>query len=95
MKTKDAQIRARAPQQLKQDAEAILAELGLTPTQAITMLYRQIVLTRGLPFEVRLPNAKTRAVMADIAAGRNVETYGSVAELEAQVAGETADPEPE
>lgn len=52
---KTAMIRARAEPDLKMAAEDILADLGLTPTQAITLLYREIVRARGLPFPLRLP----------------------------------------
>jgi addiction module RelB/DinJ family antitoxin len=47
-------IRARVEPALKERAEAILDRLGVTPTAAITMLYRQIVMRRGLPFDVSL-----------------------------------------
>jgi DNA-damage-inducible protein J len=47
-------IRARVEPVLKERAEAILDRLGVTPTAAITMLYRQIVMRRGLPFDVSL-----------------------------------------
>ena len=52
-------IRARMEANTKKEAEAVLAELGLSPTEAITLFYRQLVLRRGLPFEVRIPNAET------------------------------------
>jgi DNA-damage-inducible protein J len=47
-------IRARVEPYLKERAEAILDRLGVTPTAAITMLYTQIVMRRGLPFDVSL-----------------------------------------
>lgn len=52
---KTATIRARTEPDLKAEAEAVLAELGLTPTQAITLYYREIVRGRGIPFPLRLP----------------------------------------
>lgn len=54
---KTATIRARAEPDLKAEAEAVLAQLGLTPTQAITLYYREIVRERGIPFPLRLPGA--------------------------------------
>ena len=54
--TKSAMIRARVDPQLKEEAEAILQELGLSTTQALTLFYQQIRLQRGIPFEIRLPN---------------------------------------
>lgn len=53
--TKSATIRARMDPTLKEEAEAILSELGLSTTQALTLFYQQIRLNRGIPFDVRLP----------------------------------------
>lgn len=52
---KTAAISARIDPELKDDAEAILQDLGMTASGAITMFYRQVVLRRGPPFEVVLP----------------------------------------
>lgn len=46
---------ARIDSNLKEDAEKILAQLGISPSSAIQMLYSQIVLNRALPFTPRLP----------------------------------------
>ena len=54
--SKTAMIRARIRHELKDEVEAILAELGLNPTEAITLFYEQIRLQRGLPFAVELPD---------------------------------------
>lgn len=51
-------VYARIDSELKQSAEQILARLGITPASAIQMLYSQIVLQRGLPFEARLPETR-------------------------------------
>ena len=53
---------ARIDSQLKNDAESILAQLGISPAVAIQMLYSQIVLMRGMPFEARLPYAKPLSI---------------------------------
>jgi addiction module RelB/DinJ family antitoxin len=53
-------IRARVEPSLKARAEEILDRLGVTPTAAITMLYRQIVMRRGIPFEVSLQSEDGR-----------------------------------
>lgn len=50
-------VYARIDTNLKENAEDILARLGITPSGAIQMLYSQIVLTRGLPFDLHLPLA--------------------------------------
>ena len=48
-------VYARIDTGLKNSAEEILAKLGITPSSAIQMLYSQIVLRGGMPFELRLP----------------------------------------
>ena len=50
---------------LKQaNAENILSQLGISPSNAIQMLYSQIVLQKGMPFELKLPSSKPLAVGA-------------------------------
>ncbi|MFK0572505.1 type II toxin-antitoxin system RelB/DinJ family antitoxin [Endozoicomonas sp.] len=52
---KETTVRARIDEGLKQEAEDILRQLGLTTSQAINLYFSQIVLHRGMPFDVRLP----------------------------------------
>jgi DNA-damage-inducible protein J len=54
MTTKSAMIRARIEPKVKDAAEEILKDLGLNPTEAISMFYYQIILKRGIPFSVSL-----------------------------------------
>lgn len=56
-------IRARVEPGLKREAESVLKALGLSPTEAIRLFYRQVTLRRGLPFAVEIPNAETREAM--------------------------------
>ena len=55
-------VYARIDTKLKENAESILAQLGITPSSAIQMLYSQIVLTKGMPFDLRLPDRKPTAI---------------------------------
>ncbi len=55
-------VYARIDSELKENAEGILAKLGITPSGAIQMLYSQIVLNKGIPFELRLPERKPTAI---------------------------------
>ena len=47
-------IRARIEPKAKNKAEEILRNLGLNPTQAISMFYYQIILKKGIPFQIDL-----------------------------------------
>lgn len=55
-------VYARIDTGLKDNAEKILAQLGITPSGAIQMLYSQIVLQKGMPFDLRLPTTKPVAI---------------------------------
>lgn len=48
-------VYARIDSNLKNDAEEILSTLGISPSSAIQMFYRQIVICNGLPFNLRAP----------------------------------------
>lgn len=51
-------VYARIDTNLKEKAENILNQLGITPSSAIQMLYSQIVLTRSLPLNLQLPSSE-------------------------------------
>ena len=55
---KTANLYARIEPDVKEQAESILAALGIPVSNAINMFYKQIILQRGIPFEVKLPQAK-------------------------------------
>lgn len=55
MATKTANLYARIEPDIKEQAECILSSLGIPVSNAINMFYKQIILQRGLPFEVKLP----------------------------------------
>ncbi len=55
MATKTANLYARIEPDIKEQAERILSSLGIPVSNAINMFYKQIILQRGLPFEVKLP----------------------------------------
>ena len=62
IKANTSPIYARIDSNLKESAENILQQLGISPSSAIQMLYSQIVLTRGLPLDLRLPSRKPTAI---------------------------------
>lgn len=58
MAAKSANLYARIEPEVKEQAENILSSLGIPVSNAINMFYKQIILQRGLPFEVKLPDTK-------------------------------------
>ena len=69
---KSATVRARIEPNLKNKAEKVFRELGLSTTQAINLFYRQVELRNGLPFEVVIPNKATRRTFSDTDAGKDL-----------------------
>jgi DNA-damage-inducible protein J len=79
--TKTDTIRARVEPKLKAEAESILDSLGMNPSDAIRVFYKQIVMRKGLPFDMVLPNAETRRAMEDVNRGRGLNRYRDAKEL--------------
>ena len=62
MPTKTSNIFARVEPELKEQAEAVLNEIGLPMSNAITLFLKQIVLRRGVPFPIVIPPESPPAV---------------------------------
>ena len=77
--TKTKQMQIRLEPELKTEAEAVLSQLGLKPTEFIRMALRQLVMHNGLPFDARIPNAETVAALEEPPDG--LKRFGSPKEL--------------
>ncbi len=78
---KTASVSVRMEPSLKRDAESILRGLGLPASQAVTLFYRQLVLQKGLPFDVKLPVEVTRKALEDAVDGRDLASFSNIDEL--------------
>ena len=58
MATKSANLYARIEPDIKEQAEDILSTLGIPASNAINMFYKQIILQKWLPFDVKIPSVK-------------------------------------
>ena len=80
----------RMDAELKAQADALFAELGMNLSTAINIFVRQSLREGGLPFEVKLerPNRETAAAMLEaerIARDPNVKGYRNMDELFAEL----------
>ena len=75
---KTAIIHARIEPQTKRKAEGVLKKLGLSPTEAIRIFYRQISLRGGLPFPVAIPNKLTAFTLEKSRAGKEIQEFESL-----------------
>lgn len=92
---KSANLYARIEPDVKEQAETILNALGISASNAITMFYKQVILKKGLPFEVRLPehpmdisfmtkerlNEELEKGYADMQAGRTISAAEGFEEI--------------
>ena len=76
----DSVVRARIDQRVKEEAAAVLADMGLSVSDAIRLLLVRVASERALPFQIKLPNADTAAAIAELERGGG-KTATSVAEL--------------
>jgi len=67
---KTATARALIDPEVKDRAEGILRELGLSVSNSIELFYRQVVAQRGLPFDLEVPNETTMKAIRSSRAGR-------------------------
>ena len=54
MSAKTANVTARIQPEIKEQAEAILSQLGIPVSVFIDMAYRQVILRDGIPFSLEL-----------------------------------------
>lgn len=59
MATKSATVTARIQPEIKQQAEDVLERIGLPVSVLIDTLYRQIIMTGGIPFSLSVPKLPT------------------------------------
>ena len=59
---KTTNIYVRLEPGLKEEAEAILAQLGIPVSNAVNIFLKQVVMQRGLPFDVKLPETKLPSI---------------------------------
>ncbi len=94
--SRTANIFTRVDPETKEQAEAILNQLGIPMSNAIGMFLKQIVMQRGIPFEMKLPVSVPVAIgsmtkeqvdmelqkgLDDLAAGRIISADAVEAEM--------------
>lgn len=77
-------VRARVSKELKTQATAVLASIGLTPSDAFRMLLVRIVAERALPFAPLVPNEETVAAMVESREGK-LDTFTNLEDLMAAI----------
>ena len=58
-------LHVRMDSDLKRQATEALAAMGLTASEAVRLLFHRIAVDQAFPLELKVPNAETRAAMAE------------------------------
>ena len=82
-----ATIHAKIDSETKNAAKGVLNSLGLNMSEAITLFFKQIVYTRSIPFELRLPNKTTVETFNKTNVGEDLHRVSSISELAEELKG--------
>jgi DNA-damage-inducible protein J len=77
-------VHVRLNEKVKARAEKALRAMGLTVSDAVRVLLTRVAAEQALPFEVKVPNAKTRAAMTEARRG-GLKRFASVGDLMADL----------
>lgn len=58
-------LHVRLDDETKAKGTAVLDAIGLTASDAVRLLYRRLIADQAFPLELKVPNAETRAAMAE------------------------------
>ncbi len=84
MEAKTQVVRARVSPSVKKKAERVLAQIGLSPSEAINVFYTRIAKEKVFPFSLHIPNAATRRAIENARAGK-VREFKDMEEFAAYV----------
>lgn len=73
-------VHVRVEQEIKEKAAEALAAMGLSVSDAVRVLLTRIAAEQALPFELKVPNATTKAAMRELDAG-NAGRFDTVGDL--------------
>ena len=82
--TANAVVQARINGNIKEEATAVLAAKGLTPSDAFRILMTKIAKEKALPFDPFVPNEKTIAAMKKAREGK-LKSFSSIDDLMADL----------
>jgi DNA-damage-inducible protein J len=83
----DSTVRARINGKIKEEATAVLAAIGLTPSDAFRLLMTRVAQERSLPFDLLTPNEETVAAIKSARDGQ-VKSFSNLTEFMDNLHGE-------
>ena len=77
-------VHVRIEKRVKDQATRTLAAMGLSVSDAVRVLLKRVAVEKALPFEVKVPNARTAKAMEEARKG-GLPSFESVSELMANL----------
>jgi DNA-damage-inducible protein J len=65
MVARSSMLHVRVDDDVKEKATATLSAMGLSVSDAVRLFLRRVVADQAFPLELKVPNAETRAAMAE------------------------------
>lgn len=78
---KTGTLNIRVNDDTKKQAQQILSSLNISLSEAVGVFLKQVVLSKGIPFEIKLPNKTTLKAIQDLEEGKNLHHYKNTGEL--------------
>jgi DNA-damage-inducible protein J len=76
----NALVQARIDSEVKEEANAVLAAMGLTISDAVRLMLTRVAREHALPFDPLIPNPKTIEAMKEARRGQ-LQSFDSVDDL--------------
>jgi DNA-damage-inducible protein J len=77
-------VHVRIDKRIKMKAAKTLASMGLSVSDAVRVLLTRVAVERALPFDVKVPNAKTVAAIQEARSGK-LPSFRNVPDLMADL----------
>lgn len=78
---KTGTLNIRVNDETKKQAQQILSSLNISLSEAVGVFLKQVVLTKGIPFEIKLPNKTTLKAIEDTEKGIGLHKVSSKKQL--------------
>ena len=72
---KTAVLHTRIAPALKTQAETVFDKIGLSSSDAIRIFFKQVILRKGIPFDVAIPNKETAATLKKSERNIGIRTF--------------------
>lgn len=76
----NAVVRARINEEIKEEASAVLATMGLTVSDAFRLMLTRVAREKALPFEPLIPNNETIKAMKEARRGK-LKAFNNIDDL--------------